>query len=246
MQVVILAGGYGTRLIEETNRVPKPMVNIGNTPILVHIMNIYSNFGHRDFVVAGGYKFEYIDSYFKSKSKILDKLGWNVNIQDTGLNSGTAGRLLQLEKVLNDDFLLTYGDGLADINLKELIDFSVTKPGLVTVTAVKPLPRFGGLEIRNGCVTSFSEKSPEQIGWINGGFFYVRKSIVNKITKLEQTLEIDVLPKLAVEGELHAFQHYGWWHPMDTLRDKNFLNELYMKKKAPWMLESQYMQVLDW
>lgn len=167
MQVVILAGGFGTRLSEETDLIPKPMVRIGNIPILQHIMDFYSKFGHTDFVIALGYKAEVIKEYFE----LVDNPGWNINLVDTGLETSTGGRIKKLENELDDEFLMTYGDGLSNVNIEHLLDHHQRFGKLATVTAVRPPARFGTIEISNGVVTKFAEKAPQDAGWINGGFF---------------------------------------------------------------------------
>ena len=173
MQVVILAGGFGTRLSEETDLIPKPMVRIGNIPILQHIMNFYSGFGHKDFVVALGYKAEVIVDYFET----TQNLGLNIKLVDTGLDTSTGGRIKKLEDQLDEEFMLTYGDGLSNVNINDLIDHHQRFGKIATVTAVRPPARFGTIEISNGVVTKFAEKDPQDAGWINGGFFVLEPKI---------------------------------------------------------------------
>ena len=233
MQVVILAGGFGTRLSEETDLIPKPMVRIGNIPILLHIMNFYSEFGHKDFVVALGYKAEVIREYFEN----LKAPKWNVNLVDTGLETSTGGRIKKLENQLDDEFMLTYGDGLSNVNIKHLLDHHQRFGKLATVTAVRPPARFGTLEISNGVVTKFAEKDPQETGWINGGFFCLNKRVCSFISDTTTHFESDPLNHLVAIEELTAYEHHGWWQPMDTLRDKRSLESLWDKGEAPWLMK---------
>jgi glucose-1-phosphate cytidylyltransferase len=251
VQVVILAGGLGTRLSEETSVIPKPMVKIGDMPILVHIMNHYASYGHSDFIIALGYRGYLIKEYFLNykthTSDIEVNLGtgeidflstksplWKIRLIDTGELSPTGERLRLLEPHLNDDFFLTYGDGLSNVNLDKLLAFHLTHSGLVTVSAVKPPPRFGTMEIKKeGQVVDFSEKSASKEGWINGGYFVMRKNIMDFI-KQGESLEDGALTRIAPKGLLKAYLHQEFWHPMDTLRDKNYLNELWRTDQPPW------------
>ena len=232
MQVVILAGGFGTRLSEETDQIPKPMVKIGDLPILHHIMNFYSSYGHKDFIVAIGYKAEVIQDYFK-KSPNED---WTIDLVDTGLETSTGGRIKILEDRLDEEFMLTYGDGLSDVNIDLLLDHHKKFRKIATVTAVRPPARFGTIEVENGTVTKFAEKDPQDAGWINGGYFCLNKRICSYISDLTTSFESEPLNNLVKIGELTAFQHYGWWQPMDTLRDKRALESLWKKGEAPWLL----------
>lgn len=236
MQVVILAGGFGTRLSEETDVIPKPMVRIGNVPILRHIMNYYAKFGHTDFIVALGYKAEVIVEYFDQV--LLDEpgLSWKIQLIDTGLETATGGRIKRVQDKLDDEFLLTYGDGLSDVDLSALVDFHRASRRMATLTAVKPPPRFGTIEISNGAVTSFAEKDPKYSGWINGGFFYLNKKICSLIEGDQTSFENEPLNQLVALGELGAFEHYGWWQPMDTLRDKRTLETIWTNSAAPWLM----------
>jgi glucose-1-phosphate cytidylyltransferase len=236
MQVVILAGGFGTRLSEETDVIPKPMVRIGNVPILRHIMNYYAGFGHTDFIVALGYKAEVIVDYFDNVLLSEPGLSWTVELVDTGLETATGGRIKRLQEKLDDEFLLTYGDGLSDVDLDALVRFHVASNRLATLTAVKPPPRFGTIEISNGTVTSFAEKDPKYSGWINGGFFYLNKQICSLIEGDQTSFENEPLNQLVAMGQLGAFQHYGWWQPMDTLRDKRTLETIWKNSSAPWLM----------
>jgi glucose-1-phosphate cytidylyltransferase len=232
MQVVILAGGFGTRLSEETDKIPKPMVQIGNIPILHHIMNFYSGFGHKDFVIALGYKAEVIREYFGE----LKTPKWNVNLVDTGLDTATGGRIKKLENNLDDEFMLTYGDGLSNVNIELLLNHHRRFGKLATVTAVRPPARFGTIEIFNGAVTKFAEKDPQQTGWINGGFFCLNKKVCSFISDTTTHFEGDPLNHLVAIEELTAYEHNGWWQPMDTLRDKRSLEDLWNSGTAPWLM----------
>jgi glucose-1-phosphate cytidylyltransferase len=231
MQVVILAGGYGTRLSEETDSIPKPMVRIGSLPILHHIMNYYAKFGHTDFVLALGYKAEVIQEYFESQPN----LGWNINLVDTGLDTSTGGRIKKLEELLDSEFMLTYGDGLADVDINALLVHHRRFSRIATVTAVRPPARFGTIEISNGVVTKFAEKDPQDAGWINGGFFCLNKKVCAHIPDFTTSFESEPLNHLVSLGQLTAFEHHGWWQPMDTLRDKRSLESLFDKGEAPWL-----------
>jgi len=231
MQVVILAGGFGTRLSEETDLIPKPMVRIGNIPILQHIMNFYSKFGHNDFVIALGYKAEVIEEYFAS----IDTPGWNLRLVDTGLETSTGGRIKKLENILDNQFMLTYGDGLSNVNLNYLLEHHERFNKIATVTAVRPPARFGTIEISNGVVTKFAEKDPQDAGWINGGFFCLNKKVCSFISDTTTSFESEPLNHLVAIEELTAYEHQGWWQPMDTLRDKRSLESLWEKGEAPWL-----------
>ena len=233
MQVVILAGGFGTRLSEETDLIPKPMVRIGSIPILQHIMNYYSEFGHKEFIVALGYKAEVIQEYFKN----IENLDWKINLVDTGLETSTGGRIKKLEDQLDDEFMLTYGDGLSNVNINNLLDHHRRFGKLATVTAVRPPARFGTIEISNGVVTKFAEKDPQDAGWINGGFFCLNKRVCSFISDSAVSFESQPLNHLVSINELTAYEHHGWWQPMDTLRDKRTLESLWEKGEAPWLMK---------
>ena len=252
MKAVILAGGLGTRISEETSIKPKPMVEIGNKPILWHIMKIYSSYGINDFVICCGYKGyvikEFFANYFlhtsdvtfnmkNNKMEVHSKRAepWNVSLVDTGDSTMTGGRLKRVSDYLNDEtFCFTYGDGLADINIKNLIDFHKKSNTKATLTAVQPPGRFGSLEFERGKVFSFQEKPKGDKSWINGGFFVLDPEVINYIDGDNSIWEQTPLKKLAKEGELSAYHHEGFWQPMDTLRDKNTLEELWDSKDAPW------------
>jgi glucose-1-phosphate cytidylyltransferase len=233
MQVVILAGGLGTRLAEETDLIPKPMVKIGNIPILLHIMNFYSSFGHKDFMVALGYKSEVIIEYFENNKN--SKL--NITLVDTGLDTSTGGRIKLLEDQLDDEFMLTYGDGLSNVNIDDLIEHHKRFGKIATVTAVRPPARFGTIETSNGVVTKFAEKDPQDAGWINGGFFCLNKKVCNFILDSSTSFESEPLNHLVKIQELSAYEHHGWWQPMDTLRDKRALESIWDKGDAPWLMK---------
>ena len=220
MKVVILAGGLGTRLSEYTRTIPKPMVPINKVPILIHIINHYRKYKFNNFYIAVGYKSNVIKNYFKKK-KIKN---CKINIVDTGLNTMTGGRLKRLSSYLKKDtFLMTYGDGLSNVNLKSLIKFHKKKKKLMTLTAVRPPARFGAIKIINNKVKYFKEKSSLDEGWINGGFFVIEPEIFKYIKNDKTYLEHKPLEKLAKSGKLTAFKHYGFWQCMDTLRDKVIL-----------------------
>jgi glucose-1-phosphate cytidylyltransferase len=229
MQVVILAGGFGTRLSEETDLLPKPMIRIGDDPILLHIMRYYAKFGHNDFLIAAGYKSEVIIDFFKGVS-----LPWKIEVVDTGLEASTGGRLLKLQPYLQQCFMLTYGDGLGDVNLDRLLESFNQDDFVAMVTAVRPPARFGSLKIQGNLVVSFNEKNPQDEGWINGGFFVCKKEILDYISSLTEPLEGEPVTALVKNKMLGVYEHHGWWHPMDTLRDKRYLEDMWSKRVAPW------------
>lgn len=227
MKVVILAGGLGTRLSEYTKKIPKPMVKVKKKPIITHIMEHYAKFGFKNFFVATGYKQQIIKNYFKNK-----KFGWNINIINTGLKTMTGGRLKRLKKFLKDEsFLLTYGDGLSDVNIKNLIKFHKKNKAIVTLTAVRPPARFGAIKIKGKKVKYFKEKSRLNEGWINGGFFVMEPKIFDYIKGDKTFLEREPLSKLGSNNKLNAFKHNGFWQCMDTVRDKEILEKALSKKK---------------
>jgi glucose-1-phosphate cytidylyltransferase len=255
MKVVILAGGLGTRLSEETDLKPKPMVEIGEFPIIWHIMKIYSYYGFTDFIICLGYKGyvikEYFANYFLHKSDIeidiknneIEYLNsktepWKIKLIDTGLNTMTGGRIKRVKKYLeNETFMMTYGDGLSNVNLNLLEQFHLKSNKMVSVTAVQPTGRFGSLSIKEeDNITTFLEKPPGDNFWINGGFFVMEPDVFDFI-KGDQTIwEREPLEQISNINQLIAFKHNGFWHPMDTLRDKNYLNELWKSGNAPWRL----------
>jgi glucose-1-phosphate cytidylyltransferase len=229
MKCVILAGGKGTRISEYTKLIPKPMVKIGSKPILEHIINYYIKFGFKDFIIAGGYKYPIIKKYFKKK-----KISANIKVVNTGLNSLTGKRLVKLKNELKETFMLTYGDGLSNIDLKKLLLFHKKNKKKITVTAVHPPARFGELEIHNNLVKKFEEKPQLQKGWINGGFFVVEPEFLNLIGSKNVMLERSPLTKAVQLKNLTAFKHTGFWFCMDTIRDKKVLDKLIKSKTCPW------------
>ena len=231
MKVIILAGGFGTRLSEYTNTIPKPMIQVGNKPILHHIMQFYANFGHTDFYVALGYKGEVIKKYFSN----IDS-DWNINLIDTGANSMTGGRVKRLQKFIGKEtFMLTYGDGLSDININNLISFHKNHGKMVTISAVRPPARFGALKLKDSEVVSFKEKSQLTESWINGGFFVMEPDFFEMLSSDETVLEKEPLEKAASMKELIAFRHEGFWQCMDHKLDKDLLDEMCSKREAPWL-----------
>jgi glucose-1-phosphate cytidylyltransferase len=231
MKAVILCGGLGTRLSEETVKIPKPMVKIGDKPIIWHIMKIFQSFGVNEFLLAAGYKKEIIEEYFKDNNEFK-----KIDIIDTGQKTLTGGRLLRLREKLIEEkyFFMTYGDGLSDINIKELTKFHESHKKLATVTAVHPPVRFGELELNENKVIDFQEKPQGKAGWINGGFFVLNQKIFDYIDNDQTIFERHPMKKLSKDGELMAFKHEKFWQCMDTLRDKNLLNKLWNENKAPW------------
>jgi glucose-1-phosphate cytidylyltransferase len=252
MKVVILAGGRGTRLAEETEVTPKPMVEIGGKPILWHIMKGYSHRGTKEFFVALGYKGEVIKRFFLDYHRLSGDLrvdlsngqikthnsdceDWIVNLVDTGLDTCTGGRVKRLEKVLSDGtFMVTYGDGVSDIDFNELLKFHRSQGKIATVTAVHPQARFGNLTIDRDRVANFSEKPQLGEGWINGGFLVFEPEVFRYLDGDHRSLEADALEKLAADGQLAAYRHAGFWQCMDTLRDKMVLQRLWEEGRAPW------------
>lgn len=252
MKVIILAGGFGTRLEEETSIKPKPMVEIGGKPILWHIMNIYAAYGYKEFIIALGYKGEIIKHYFldyfrlRSDFSVSMKNGnievhdlaredWLVHLIDTGINTQTGGRIKRLaSRIGKETFMMTYGDGVAQINIKNLEDFHYRHGKLASVTAVRPPSRFGGMVFENNLVTEFTEKPQIGEGWINGGFFVLQPEVINYIRDDDTPFEKEPLEQLAKENQLVAYKHDGFWQCMDTLRDVRLLNELWHKGSPPW------------
>ena len=226
MRVVILAGGLGTRISEYTKTVPKPMIKINNKPIIFHIMKHYSNYGFKDFYIAAGYKKKIIKDYFKK-----DFYDWKVSVIDTGQKTMTGGRLKRLKKIFkNETFLLTYGDGLSNINLTKLINFHKKNKSMVTMTAVRPPARFGAIKIKNNKVTYFKEKSKMDEGWINGGFFVIESEFLKYIKSDNTFLEREPLEKITKSRKLSAFKHQGYWQCVDTIRDLERARKLLSKK----------------
>ena len=231
LKAVILAGGYGTRISEESHLKPKPMIEIGGMPLLWHIMKIYSHYGINEFVICCGYKGDMIKEYFSK----FDFPLWNVQLVDTGLNTMTGGRIKRIQNHIDDTFCVTYGDGVSDVNINDLILFHKEKKSLATLTAIHPPERFGVLELSGNNVVEFHEKHQGESSWINGGFFVFEKEIFDYIKNGDSTiLESVPLETLAKEKKLTAFKHEGFWYPMDTLRDKRYLENLWTSNKAPW------------
>jgi len=230
MKVIILAGGFGTRLGEVTDLIPKPMVSIGNKPIIVHIMEHFVSYGHTQFHLALGYKGDVIEKYFNDHS-----FQWDIKLHDTGLHTATGGRARQISESLNGErCFLTYGDGLSNVNLSELEDFHKNHGKLATVTAVRPSARFGELELDGDRVLSFKEKPQLQTGWINGGFFLLENEFFKYIKSDSIMLEREPLESATADKSLHAFKHEGFWQCMDTQRDKQLLEKLWTENNAPW------------
>tara|TARA_X000000950_G_scaffold175051_1_gene212740 strand:+ start:458 stop:1282 length:825 start_codon:yes stop_codon:yes gene_type:complete len=263
MKVVLLAGGFGSRLAEETVIRPKPLVEIGGIPIIEHIMNWYMSYGYNDFVVCLGYKGSDIIAYFKdyyikNSSCVISENGkietfnnnykpWKITLVQTGVKTQTAGRLKKIKPFLKEDesFMMTYGDGLSNVNINKLILHHKKNKKLATVTAVRPLARFGAIDIQNNLVKNFTEKPKSESGWINGGYFVLSKKALDFIKSDNEPWEAGPLPKIAKKGELTAFKHDGFWQPMDTLREKQMLSKLWETKKAPWIVsENKIKNVL--
>jgi len=230
MKVIILAGGFGSRLSEYTDTIPKPMVEIGGKPILWHIMNLYAQYNHKEFFLALGYKGEIIKRYFSKKFA-----DWNIDLVDTGEKTMTGGRVKRLQNIIgNETCMLTYGDGLSSINLDSLINFHKSHGKLVTVSAVRPPARFGAIKLAGDKVMTFKEKSNLDQGWINGGFFIIEPGFFNLIKDDQTYLEREPLEKAAQLGELFAYKHTGFWKCMDTKRDKDDLEDI-ISKGIPWI-----------
>ena len=251
MKVVILAGGLGTRISEESVVKPKPLVEIGGKPIIWHIMKLYSKYGLNDFIICCGYKGyiikEYFNNYLLHRSDVTfnfqnndikihrnEAEPWNISLIDTGIDTMTGGRLKRIEDYLDDTFCLTYGDGVSNVNIGKLIEQHKSNDFDATLTAVKPPGRFGVLGYEGNKVTSFLEKPQGESGWINGGFFVLNKKIINFIKNDKTIWEKEPLINLSNERQLVSFKHRGFWHPMDTIRDKEYLESLWMKPNCPW------------
>ncbi|MGE7690582.1 glucose-1-phosphate cytidylyltransferase [Lysinibacillus sp. NPDC097214] len=256
MKVVILAGGFGTRISEESHLKPKPMIEIGGKPILWHIMKTYSHYGFNDFVICLGYKSFYVKEYFahyflhesdvtfdfrNGNKQIIHHVTaepWKVTLVDTGLETMTGGRLKRVKDYLdNETFMLTYGDGVSDVNIKDLIEYHKSHGKSATVTTIQPSGRFGALEIGgDNEVFGFKEKPKGDGGWINAGFFVLEPEVIDYIVGDETTFEAEPLQNLALNQELKAYKHKGFWQPMDTLRDNRLLEDLWKFEKAPWKI----------
>lgn len=254
MKVVILAGGLGTRLAEETEIKPKPMVEIGGRPILWHIMKIYAHYGFKEFYIALGYKGEVIKRFFYDYQSLSGNLSinfadgrvearerdcedWQVHLIETGLRSMTGGRVKRLQEYLgNETFMVTYGDGVSSVNLAELVEFHRSHGKLATVTAVHPPARYGELLIREDLTCGFSEKPQTHEGWINGGFLVFEPEVLDYLSGDESVLEIEALERLANENQLVAYKHDDFWQCMDTLRDKRQLESAWESDAAPWKI----------
>lgn len=254
MKCVILAGGLGTRISEETTTKPKPMVEIGGKPILWHIMKVYSHYGVNEFIICAGYKGyvikEYFANYFIHMSNITLDMStnemkvhenksepWKVTIVDTGDGTMTGGRIKRVKDYIGDEtFCMTYGDGVSDVNIASLIDFHKNHGKLATLTSTFPPGRFGSLDIQNNQIKRFKEKPKGDGSMINGGFFVLSPKVIDKIKDDYTTWEREPLTELAKAGELMAYKHHGFWQPMDTLRDKNYLDHLWQNNKAPWRI----------
>lgn len=254
MKVVILAGGFGTRISEESQWRPKPMIEIGDMPILWHIMKLYSHYGLHDFIICLGYKGYYVKEYFEhfflhasdvtfdfseGNAKIIHKHHaepWRVTLVDTGLHTQTGGRLLRIRDFLGDEaFMLTYGDGVSDIDIGRLLAFHRRHGKVATVTAAQPRARFGALQLdADGRVTSFKEKPRGDQGWVSAGFFVLEPNVFQYLSDDKTVFEQEPLERLSFREELFAYRHPGFWQPMDTLRDKNFLEELWRDGRAEW------------
>ena len=232
MKAVILAGGYGTRISEESNLKPKPMIEIGGKPILWHILKTYSSYDINEFVICCGYKGEQIKEYFTN----FNSETWKIELVDTGLDTMTGGRLKRIQSHIDDTFCVTYGDGLGNIDINNLISFHREKKSTATLTAVHPPERFGVLSLNDDYVTEFHEKHSGESSWINGGFFVFEPEIFDYLDDDKTVLEKFPLETLAKENKLTAFKHNGFWYPMDTLREKKYLENLWATEKAPWKI----------
>ena len=257
MKCFILCGGLGTRISEETHSVPKPMIKIGGIPILEHIMNCYSRFGFYEFVLCGGYKIDIIKDYFlkinnyksdvfidfKNENVLLTNKkinkNWKIWIINTGLNSQTGHRLFKIKKFLksDEDFFMTYGDGLSNVNIKKLLKFHKKNKKVATMTIVRPQARFGHIKLSGNLITKFREKDQISEGWINGGFFVLNKKIFKYLrSNIDLIFEKEPLEALAKKKQLIAYKHNSFWHPMDTLRDKRFLEKSFSDNNSPWLI----------
>ena len=253
MKVIILAGGFGTRFSELTEKIPKPMIKIGDKPIIWHVMNIYASFGYKDFYLALGYKSEEIKNYFLNYNSLnsnftinlrtnevsmieKSKIDWNVTLVDTGINTLTGSRLKKMSQFIdNEPFMLTYADGVSDINIDKLLSFHHSHKKLATMTAVRPSARFGEIEFDGDTVAEFNEKPQLHDGWINGGFFVMNSEFLNFIGNENVMLEREPLIKAVSKRELMSFKHDGFWQCMDSKRDHEILEKIYSSGKVPWV-----------
>ena len=234
MKVVILAGGKGTRISQYTHKIPKPMIRIGNTPMLTHIMRLFKFYGFNNFIIAGGYKIDVIKKYYLNSKEFK-----NLKIVFTGKNELTGGRILKLKKYLKNDesFFLTYGDGISNINIQNLIQFHQKNKRQATVTAVRPPARFGSLTIEDSLVSNFGEKISSHAGWINGGFFVLSKEILKYIDGDETIFEKKPLETLATTSNLAAYKHNGFWYPIDTIREKEIVEDKINNNELSWLYD---------
>lgn len=253
MKVVILAGGFGTRISEESMYKPKPMIELDGTPILIHLMRYFYHKGFNEFIICGGYKCEYIKEYFwkyniMNSDFILDNTKnneiiiknsfsekWKVTVVDTGMKTQTAGRIKKIEELVGDEFIMTYGDALSDINFDNLKATHKNNKGLITITSTPTYNKFGVLDLDGEKVNTFAEKSNSKLTWINAGFMIINKEVLKLIKNDLDSFEFDILPKIAEKGQLFTYKHEGFWKCMDTLKDKNEFEELIKEKKTPWM-----------
>ena len=253
MQVLLLAGGLGSRLAEETVKIPKPMVEVGGRPIIMHVMDIYNHFGHNDFLIAAGYKSLLLKQYFNNFHLVSNDLtvnlatgetkltpsaqhSSNVSVVDTGELTMTGGRILRLREWLKDEtFMVTYSDGVGNIDINAVLDFHKSHGKLATVTAVQPPARFGNLDLEGDQVVEFTEKVTKYETWINGGFFVFEPGVLDYIPGDDEPMELSPLTNIARDGELMAYKHEGFWHPMDTIRDRDYLDGLASEGKPPWL-----------
>lgn len=253
MKTILLAGGLGSRLAEETVSIPKPMVEVGGRPIIARVMDIYSHFGYTDFVVAAGYKAMLLKQFFASYHLIANDISvsvhngdvrlspiadqdWTVSVVDTGAQTMTSGRIARLRDWIGDEtFMVTYSDGLGNVDIDALVDFHRSHGKLATVTAVQPPARFGNMEITGQRVSAFTEKVQRHDTWINGGYFVFEPGVFDYLVDDMEPLELSPMRQLTHDGELMAYKHYGFWHPMDTVRDRNTLNELCIEGTPPWL-----------
>ena len=240
MKTIILAGGKGTRISEYTKTIPKPMIKIGNKPILIHIIEHYSKYGHKDFFIALGHKSQVIKKYFKKFKKLDEAFNYktknfnvSITLSYTGKNTLTGGRIKRMAKFINknEDFMFTYGDGVSNVNIKKLVQFYKNSKKLITVTAVRPPARFGEITIKNNRVNTFKEKPQVTTGWINGGFFISNYNFFKLIKNDKTILEREPLEQASKNNQLYAFKHKGFWKCMDTLRDKEVLEKIYKRNK---------------